>query len=72
MMSSQSVTHISKSGTIAWLKFGFSNTYHVSRSRIWKRVGCCSNSLNCVIARVDDQKNIRALWDTKKGNAIAR
>jgi len=64
------VTHTSKTGKSAWWRLDFSKTYHVSKIRIWNRVDCCSERLNGVTVRVDDQNKILATLDTKKGNPI--
>jgi len=67
-----SVTHTNSVGKDAWWRLEFSNynTHYVSKMKIWNRVDCCSERLNGVTVRVDDQENILAELDTRKGNPI--
>ena len=66
--NSKSVTHTTKQGKDAWWRLDFSKTYYVSKIRIWNRVDCCSERLNGVTIRVDDQNNILVTLDPSKGN----
>merc|ERR1712141_164153 len=68
--SGKSVTHTRSHGKAAWWRLDFSKMYYVSVIRIWNRLDCCSNRLNGVTVRVNDDNKLIATLDTRKGNPI--
>jgi len=62
-----SVTHTKSKGKAAYWRLDFSETYYVSKIKIYNRVDCCSERLDGVTVRDNDNKLLGVL-NTSKGN----